>query len=192
MESHSLKIKSFELNLLVILWNLPGPHAWGGERKGVKGVWYGYPASIYLLKSTLEKPELLKVNSGIFLVSLLDIFLKLFWSFLCWLCTRKWRLGLKGLWETFLLSLQHCKKALKNSPCFACSRYTLWELETNHIYIFHCFVVAIICQQRTKFLVKLRKDQYSECSYMIPDEKIENENKRITFANELYDCKVTE
>lgn len=123
MESHSLKIKSFELNLLVILWNLPGPHAWeGGERKGVKGVWYGYPASFYLLKSTLEKPELLKVNSGIFLVSLLDIFLKLFWSFLFWLCTRKWRLVLKGLWETFLLSLQHCKNALKNSPCFACSR----------------------------------------------------------------------
>ena len=54
----------------------------GGGRKGVKGVWYCYPASFYLLKSTLEKPELLKVNSGIFLVSLLDIFLKLFWSFL--------------------------------------------------------------------------------------------------------------
>ena len=61
-----------------------------------------------------------------------------------------------------------------------------------YIYIFHCFVVAIICQQRTKFLVKLQKDQYSECSYMIPDEKTENENKRITFTNELYDCKVTE
>ena len=60
------------------------------------------------------------------------------------------------------------------------------------IYIFHYFVVAIICQQRTKLLVKLQKDQYSECSYMIPDEKTENENTRITFTNELYDFKVAE
>ena len=86
------------------------PPCWRGERKGV---WYGYPASIYLLKSTLEKPELLKVNSGIFLVSLLDIFLKLFWSFLCWLCTRKWRLGLKGLWEAFFTFFAALQKGTK-------------------------------------------------------------------------------
>ena len=72
---------------------------------------------------------------------------------------------------------------------------TLYEnlkMNITFIYIYHCFIVAVICQQRTKFLVKLQKDQYSECSYMIPDEKIENENKTIAFTNELYDCKVTE